>query len=135
MKLGKDGVPRRAILTSCAIGFIALLASAISASGAFAFLVSASGALMLVIYLLIAAGQIRVRHHLERTEPQRLKLRTWFFPWTSYGVIVAILAILVAMAFGKSSRTDLAASLALVALVAVSYWIGRRRRSPERPHA
>jgi amino acid transporter len=53
-------VPTRAILIGTVFGYLAVLASVASPQRLFTFLVNASGAIMLVIYLLIALAQIRL---------------------------------------------------------------------------
>ena len=57
--LDKRLVPSRAILIGTVFGYLAVLASVVSPQRLFTFLVNASGAIMLVIYLLIALAQIR----------------------------------------------------------------------------
>jgi L-asparagine transporter-like permease len=97
VRLSKSRVPARAILIGSLFGYVAVVASVVSPSRLFAFLVNASGALMLIIYLLIALAQIRLRRHWESADPQRLTLRMWGFPWLSYAVVAAICGVLLAM--------------------------------------
>src|SRR5918995_2505480 len=59
-------VPTRAILIGTVFGYLAVLASVVSPQRLFTFLVNASGAIMLVIYLLIALAQIRQRRAAEQ---------------------------------------------------------------------
>lgn len=125
--LSSRRVPARAILIGTSFGYLALIASVISPEVVFAFLVNASGAIMLIIYLLVALAQIRLRQRLEVQEPGRLTLRMWFFPWLSWLVIVAIGAVLLAMAFVPDLASQLYASLACTAVVVVAYWALRRR--------
>lgn len=127
VKLSGRRVPARAILIGSSFGYLAVIASVISPSGVFAFLVNASGAIMLVIYLITALAQIRLRLRLEREEPGRLVIRMWLFPWASRLVIVAILAVLVAMALTPALASQLYASLACVAVVVGAFVAFRRR--------
>ena len=53
----------------------------------------------------------------------------WFFPWASWFVIVAIVAVLVAMAFTPALASQLYASLACLAIVAAGYVFVRRRQA------
>ena len=78
--LDARGVPTRAILIGTVFGYLAVLASVVSPQRLFTFLVNASGAIMLVIYLLIALAQIRRRGALEREAPGRLVIRMWLSP-------------------------------------------------------
>jgi GABA permease len=129
VKLSGRRVPARAILIGSAFGYLAILASVLSPQLVFAFLVNASGAIMLMIYLITAIAQIRIRRRLEREAAERLTLKMWLFPWASYGVIAAILAVLAAMAFTPDLATQLYASLAVLAVV-LALFFGVRRRMP-----
>ncbi|MCC7256873.1 MAG: amino acid permease [Gammaproteobacteria bacterium] len=121
-------VPARAILIGSSFGYAAVIAAVVSPSGVFAWLVNASGAIMLMIYLVLALAEIRVRRRLEREDPGRLKIRMWLFPWASLFVVAAILAVLVAMALTPALASQLWASLACLAVVVTAWWtIGRRR--------
>jgi AAT family amino acid transporter/GABA permease len=109
------------------VGYCAVIASVISPELVFAFLVNASGALMLIVYLLVALAQIRLRQRLEKQAPERLTLKMWWFPWASWAVIVAILAVLIAMGFTPGLASQLYASLLCVAVVIAGYLALRRR--------
>ncbi|UMY63245.1 amino acid permease [Pseudomonas sp. LS.1a] len=121
-------VPRLAVLLSSVIGYIAIAAAIASPQGVFLFLVNASGAIMLFVYLAIAIAQVRLRRQLEREAPQRLTLRMWLFPGLSYAVIAAIVGVLVAMAFQEGLRTQLLASLVSLAVVSAAHLLVRKRR-------
>ncbi|MDH4871219.1 amino acid permease [Pseudomonas sp. BN515] len=121
-------VPRAAVLLSSVIGYIAIMAAIISPQGVFLFLVNASGAVMLFVYLAVALAQIRVRRRIEATEPARLTLRMWLFPWLSYAVVAVIAGVLAAMAFQESLRTQFLASLVSLAVVSGCYLLLKRRR-------
>jgi L-asparagine transporter-like permease len=127
VKLSSRKVPSRAILLGTSVGYCAVIASIVSPEVVFAFLVNASGALMLIIYLLIALAQIRLRRQFERQSPERLTLKMWWFPWASWAVIAAIVAVLIAMAFTPDLASQLYASLLCVAVVATGYLALRRR--------
>ncbi len=121
IKLSANRVPQRAILFSSVIGFVAVLSSIVSSEGVFLWLVNASGAIMLFIYLLIAAAQLRIRSRFEREAPQALSLRMWLFPWLTYAVIAAISAMLIAMALRPEFQTQFVASVVLLAVVLAIY--------------
>jgi GABA permease len=122
-------VPARAILIGSVFGYGAVIASIISPQVVFAFLVNASGATMLMIYVLVAAAQIRLRRQLERQEPQRLLVRMWFYPYLSYLVIIAIAAVLGAMLTSADLAVQLYCSLASFAVALGGYFLRRRRRA------
>lgn len=127
VQLNRRRVPARAILIGTSFGYLAMIASIVSPEVVFAFLVNASGAIMLIVYLLIAFAQIRLRRQLQVTDPARLKVKMWWFPWGSWAVVLAILAVLVAMAFTADLTSQLYASLVCLVVVSASYLAFRRR--------
>lgn len=128
---GGAGVPRRAILFGTVFSLAALALSIVSPTRAFAFLVNASGAVMLVLYLLIALAQLRLRARLEREAPERLTIRMWWHPYGAIAAILAMVAVLAAMALTPelSSQFGASASAVLVMLagLVLKRLVGRRR--------
>lgn len=96
-KLSKNGVPVRAILFSTLFGYISILASYFSPEGIFPFLVESYGTVALFVYIIIALSQTRLRRHLERVAPERIKVRMWCFPYLSYVAIIGMVCIFAAM--------------------------------------
>ena len=127
--LSRRRVPWRAILIGSSFGYAAVLLSVASPERAFAFLVNASGALMVIIYLLACFAHLELRKQIERTEPKRLELKMWWFPWLSWLTIAAMLGVLAAMAATPALASQFYASLVAVAVVAVAYGVVRARRS------
>jgi L-asparagine transporter-like permease len=121
-------VPARAILVGSLFGFVAVTVSVVSPTGVFAFLVNASGALMLMIYLLVAFAQLQIRRTLESEHPERLTIRMWGYPWLTWIVIAAIVAVLASMALRDSSRKELAASVVSLGVVVLACVVRLRRR-------
>ena len=109
-----------------AFGYAALIASVISPSGVFSFLVNASGAAMLVLYFIIGTAQIRHRSTMSAAQVNALALKMWFFPWLSYAAQAGILAVLIAMAFFSNLRSQLTTTLLFVALLALLYFAVRK---------
>jgi AAT family amino acid transporter/GABA permease len=116
-------------LIGTVFGYLAVLASVVSPQRLFTFLVNASGAIMLVIYLLVALAQIRRRRVVEREAPARLVIRMWLFPWLSYATVAGIALVLLSMLFRSAERAQLAASALSVAVVLAAFWWQRRGRS------
>jgi L-asparagine transporter-like permease len=121
-------VPWRAILIGSSFGYAAVLLSVASPERAFAFLVNASGALMVLIYLLACFAHLRLRRRIERDDPSRLSLKVWLFPWLSWLTIAAMLGVLVAMAATPALASQLHASLVAVAVTVAAYAVVRARR-------
>jgi GABA permease len=125
MTVSKSGVPRPAILTSSVIGFLCVIAAAVSPDTVFLFLLNSSGAVILFVYLLIAISQIVLRR---RTSSDKLIVKMWLFPALSILVVVAIVAVLVQMALNADARTQLILSLLSWAVLLILYAATKRLR-------
>jgi GABA permease len=121
-------VPRLGILLGSAAGYLAATASIVSPNGVFLFLINTSGAIILMIYMIIALGEIRLRRRFE-SEGVHLSLRMWLFPWLSWAVVAGIGVVLVLMATTPDLRRQLLWSAASVAVVAIAYVV-RERMAP-----
>jgi len=119
-------VPARAILIGSSFGFVAVLLSFLSPGKVFAFLVNASGALMIFVYLLACAAQIRLRIRLERDSPELLTLKVWLFPWLSICTFLGMICVLIAMALNHELQSQFYASLACACVVACARVIQMR---------
>ncbi|MCC7461965.1 MAG: amino acid permease [Gammaproteobacteria bacterium] len=129
-------VPARSVLMGSIAGFAGILAATLSPARAFAFLVNASGALMLFIYLLTAVAQLRLRYQREAAAHAALPLRMWWHPYGSYAAIAAMAAVLVAMALTPALRSQLAVSLLALLVALLAYLaLARRRRIRALPPA
>jgi GABA permease len=128
LKLSPHKVPRLGVLLSSVVGYIAIIAAIVSPKGVFLYLVNASGAIMLFVYLAIAVSQIRIRRRIEASAPERLTLKMWLFPWLSYAVVAAIAGVLIAMGFDHSLASQLLTSLCSLTVVSLAYILTRRRR-------
>jgi len=122
-------VPVRAILFATGFAIVAGAASVVEPTHVWAFLLDASGALMLIVYGIVALAQIRLRGKLEREAPERLTVRMWFYPVGSWFAVATIVAILAAMAFSSGQRTEFGASL-VVLLIALAAFFAFRRNAP-----
>lgn len=121
-------VPARAIIAASLFGYGALAANWLSPGTVFSFLVNSSGVTMILLYLLVAAAQLRLRSRFEREAPARLKLKMWFHPYGSLLAMAAMLAVLLFMAL----QPDLASQFWLSLLVAAGFAVGfvvRMRRT------
>ena len=134
MTVSKSGVPRAAILTSSIVGFLCVIAAAVSPDTVFLFLLNSSGAVILFVYLLIAISQVVLRR---RTTPDKLVVKMWLFPVLSIIVIVAIVAVLVQMGLNSEVRTQLMLSLLAWAVVVIIFFATKRIREkvPAEPAA
>ncbi|HYO32901.1 MAG TPA: amino acid permease [Nocardioidaceae bacterium] len=119
------GVPVNAILTSTVVGFLCVIAAAISPETVFLFLLNSSGAVILFVYLLIAVSQLILRR---RTDPEKLLVKMWLFPILTIATIAGIMGVLISMYTNEDTRTQLLLSLlswaVVIGLYAVTRWRG-----------
>lgn len=136
VKVTPRGVPANAILASSVIGFLCVIAAAVSPDTIFAFLLNSSGAIILFVYLLITISQIVLRY---RTPDSELRVKMWLFPVLSVLTALGIIAILVQMFIDTALRSQLVLSLlswaVVIVLFAANKWFVKRRPSapPEAP--
>jgi L-asparagine transporter-like permease len=119
-RLGRGGVPRRAILAGTVVGFISVIFEVFSPDRVFAFIVNSYGAVALFVYLMIAISQVVLRRRADR-DGRELTLRMWLFPWLSYLTIGAMAAVAGAMAVLPDTRTQFFVSLLTVLVVLGAY--------------
>jgi GABA permease len=128
----RRGVPAVAILASSVVGFLCVIAAAVSPDTVFAFLLNSSGAIILFIYCLIAISQIVLRF---RNGSEGLRVKMWLFPVLSIITLAGIVAILAQMGARESSRSQLVLSLLSWAVVIAFYfantWFLSRRPTVE----
>ncbi|MGW1085240.1 amino acid permease [Streptomyces sp. NPDC002596] len=127
----EGGVPRRAVLASVAFGFVSVLLNLKWPDSVFLYLLNSVGAVLLFVWGLIAASQLRLRRRIEREAPEALALRMWFFPWLTWLTLVALVAVLVLMLTDDVARPQVlwsAGATGLVLLVALAREVRDRRR-------
>jgi GABA permease len=129
VQLNQRRVPTRSVWMGSLAGVIGIMADKFAHATVFAFLVNASGALMVFVYIMVAVAQIRLRREREQTGAPAPGLRMWLFPWASYATIVVMLAILVAMARTPEAATQFYFSLVALALACAGYLVVRSRRA------
>ena len=127
-KLSKKGVPARAILFSTSFAYVAVIFSYISPDTLFLFLVNSSGAVALLVYLVIAFSHIRMRRKLEAEDPGSLKIKMWLFPYLTYATILFIVGIYGAMFFIESLRIQAILTSLVAVFTVASYFIFVRNK-------
>ncbi|MFJ4121764.1 amino acid permease [[Kitasatospora] papulosa] len=116
------GVPRRAVLASVAFGFVSVLLNLKWPDSVFLYMLNSVGAVLLFVWGLIAASQLRLRRRLEREAPGALTLRMWCFPYLTWVTLAGLLAVLLLMLTDDAARPQVlwsAGATGLVLLVAV----------------
>ena len=101
---------------------LGILAATSAPQVVFTFLVNASGALMVFVYMMIAIAHLRVRRAREASNGPVPALTMWWFPWANYLALAGMAAVLIAMALTADMRPQLQASV-LSFLVAVGAFL------------
>jgi GABA permease len=124
----RRGVPAVAILASSVVGFLCVIAAAVSPDTVFAFLLNSSGAIILFVYCLIGVSQIVLR---VRNGSEGLRVKMWLFPVLSVVTVGGIVAILAQMGLREDSRSQLVLSLlswvVVIAFYFANTWFLSRR--------
>ncbi|WP_405780772.1 amino acid permease [Streptomyces sp. NBC_00859] len=110
-------VPRRAVLASVAFGFVSVLLNLEWPDSVFLYMLNAVGAVLLFVWALIAASQLRLRRRIERESPELLQLRMWGFPWLTWVTLAGLAIVLVLMLTDATARPQLLWSLGATAVV------------------
>ena len=124
-----EGVPRWAIFSTSGIAVIITLLYFVVSDGAFNMLLSTSGAIALLMYLVIAITQLRMRVLNDRhgiTPPVRM----WAYPYLTWFTILTIATILALMATLPGHRLEVISTLILTCITAlIGYCL--QKRQPE----
>ena len=127
-KLTGNGVPWVAVLASMVVGFLAVIGNYVLPDKIFGYLLATSGAIALFVYLAIAASQFVLGRRM-REEGERAPVKMWLFPYLTVVVMVAIVAVLVLMAFDSDQQSAIFLSLASAVFIVVAGVIVQRRHA------
>jgi GABA permease len=117
-------VPARSILLGALTGVAGVVAATVSPDVVFAFLVNATGTLVVFLYLMIAFAHIRLRRAHPATETQAVKV--WLFPWLSYLAIAGLAAVPIAMIVTPGAASQFYISLLALVLTIAAYMLLRK---------
>ncbi|MBD9501576.1 GABA permease [Pseudomonas sp. BGr12] len=123
--------PVYAVLLSTAMAFLCTFANYLAPAEVFNFLLASSGAIALLVYLVIAMSQLRMRKKL-LAQGHQLKLKMWLFPWLTWAVIVFIVGALVIMLIRPDHRMEVVATTLLTVVVVCSGLLVSNRRKSQR---
>jgi GABA permease len=130
VKLNSSRVPVGSVLMGAVAGFLGIIAATQARQAVFDFLVSSSGALIVFVYMTIAAAQISLRKRRESTGAPNPAVMMWLFPWLSYAAIAAMGGVLIAMAFTPGLQRDFNVSCLTLVVAIAAYVVVRRIRRP-----
>ncbi|MGY2682680.1 GABA permease [Pseudomonas tolaasii] len=126
-RTNKSGTPYWAVLLSTGAAFLAVFANYVAPAAVFEFLLASSGAIALLVYLVIAVSQLRMRQ--KRTAAgEKIVFKMWLFPGLTYAVMVFIVGTLTIMLFQEAHRVEIIATGILSLLVVVAGLMVSSRR-------
>lgn len=129
-RLNKAGSPRNAVLAATVVGFVAVVFNYKWPDGVFSFLIESSGGIALLIWLVIAVSQLRMRPSLERGGTP-LAVRMWGYPFLTVATIAGVAALFLGIGLEQSTRAQffLASAIAVVVVAwgLVRDFLARRR--------
>ncbi|WP_431225400.1 GABA permease [Serratia sp. L9] len=132
-KTTRKGVPAFAVIASTFIGLLIIALNFFAPSAVFSFLLASTGAIALLVYLVIAICQLRMRYKLEQSKAP-IVLKMWMFPLLTWLVIGFITAALTTMVILPELRNEVSAT-ALLTLFTISLGLlnQKRRRAIPQP--
>lgn len=113
-----NGVPKRAIITASFIGIAISIASYISPSNTFSYLLSCAGSIILFVYIAIGLSQINVRKKMQQANKLPI-FQMWLFPYLSWITVLSLAAVVVAMLFSSDSRTQIIITCAILGIIGI----------------
>ncbi|MFD3550454.1 amino acid permease, partial [Streptomyces sp. NPDC058655] len=124
-RLSRTGVPYPAVLASTSFGFVGVVLNLLWPRTIFLHLLNAVGAVLLLVWVLVACSQLRLRRDL----PADTGVRMWGHPHLSRITLGVIGLLLVSMFVDPDTRVQMISSAVLASLV-LSVALVRSRRAP-----
>ena len=133
-RLTGNGVPWVAVLASMVVGFLAVIGNYLLPEKIFGYLLATSGAIALFVYLAIAASQLVLGRRMRaETGDEPIPVKMWLFPGLTIVVMVAIVTILVLMAFDPDQQQAILLSVVSAAvIIAAGVYVQRRHAANDR---
>ena len=128
-RVSGNGVPTVAVLLSTLAGFAGCLVNYVFPGKVFGFLLSTTGAIALLVYLVIAVSQLRMRARADR-DGTELALKMWLFPWLTWLVIGTIVMVLGYMLFSDAYRYETLMTAGVTLFILLISLTRRRHTAP-----
>ncbi|MCH7393968.1 amino acid permease [Acinetobacter dispersus] len=125
------GVPAIAVFASTFIGLICCIINYAVPGKVFGLLLSSTGSIALLVYLVIAFSQLRLRTKLEKAGAE-VPFKMWLFPWLTWFVIVVIMSVLGYMFLSPQYSYETTLSLSVTLMVVICGVIVTRKKKTNR---
>ncbi|MFK8331387.1 GABA permease [Pseudomonas sp. BJa5] len=124
-----SGTPYVAVVLSTAAAFLTVIANYLAPAAVFEFLLASSGAIALLVYLVIAVSQLRMRRQ-RMARGEKIAFKMWLFPGLTWATILFIVAILTVMFIRPDHRIEIIATALLsIGVVAAGLLVARKRKA------
>jgi GABA permease len=130
-RTSQGGTPYWAVMLSTAAAFLTVFANYVAPAAVFDFLLASSGAIALLVYLVIAVSQLRMRQK-RIANGEAIDFKMWLFPWLTWATIVFIVGVLTVMLIQEDHRMEIIATGVLSLVVVGAGLTVARRRKAER---
>ena len=131
-QLTASQVPRNAVVITVVCSFICLALNYYASEGLFFFFLSTLGAISLLVYLIIALSQLKMRKQLDQQGVQ-IDFKMWFFPYLTYGVIALISMTLGYMFINEKFQYETIVTLVLtISTIIVSFIVKSKKSSNDK---
>ncbi|NNP74692.1 GABA permease [Acinetobacter sp. Ac_3412] len=130
-KINAAGVPTIAVFASTLIGLVCCAVNYLFPGQVFGFLLSTTGSIALVVYLVIAVSQLRLRTQLDNVGAA-VPFKMWLFPWLTWFVIVVIMSVLGYMFLSPQYSYETTLSLSVTFIVVICGLIVTRKKKSSR---
>jgi GABA permease len=117
------------VILSTAAAFLTVFANYVAPAAVFEFLLASSGAIALLVYLVIAVSQLRMRQK-RIAKGEAIDFKMWLFPWLTWAAIFFIVAVLTVMLIQEDHRYEIIATGVLsLSVIAAGLLVSRRRKA------
>jgi AAT family amino acid transporter/GABA permease len=128
VKVNARKVPVYSVMIGSLAGFLGIIAATKAPQQVFDFLVSASGALIVYVYMAIVVAQMKLRNRRQKAAEPKPAIEMWLYPWLSLIALAGMAAVLVAMAITPALQQDFKASCVTLVIAVVAYAVVNQRR-------
>lgn len=133
-----NGVPIYAIIGSCLLSILLALmnfSEILRPKDFLNTLMNMTGMIALLVYLVIACSQLKLRHKLE-LQNISAPMKMWLYPWLTWGVILFIITCLTVMSFMQEFRevvisTGIAALSIIIIGIIHQFRIEKKKLMPD----
>ncbi|MBN6492015.1 amino acid permease [Acinetobacter pittii] len=129
-KVTVKGVPKASVLLTTLVALLAVCANYFFSKGLFSFLLSTIGSIGLIVYLVVACSQYKLRRTLEKNGTN-LTFKMWLFPWLTWAVIILIVMTLGYMLVAEKYQYEALMTSSLTIAILIASFIVKRKKGAQ----